>query len=1016
MQAKNQFTPKHKIIKKYYQEMREYDAQRVTHESAVRDAFKRLLFDAASARGWSFISELSERTRESIIRPDGTIRDSNGLPRGHYEAKDRRDDLNAEIKKKIARGYPLKNIIFEDTRRAVLYQDKRPALEIELERPEDLARLLNQYFEYTEPDIEEFEKAVEEFSERVPELARGLSEKIGEAHENNSEFQKAFADFFDLCKTSLNPNLSQSAVDEMLVQHLLTERLLRNIFNNSDFTRRNVIAAEVEKVVDALVSQSFNRSEYLQSLDPFYAAIENAARALADFDEKQRFINRVYERFFQGYCVRVADTHGIVYTPESIVKFMCNSVAEALQREFGQTLGGPGVTVLDPCTGTGNFIVHLMQLVSGADLAGFYRDRLFANEVMLMPYYIASLNIEHAYFERMKKYAPFEGICFVDTLDMVESKDMQFGFKTEANTERVERQQQSKITVIIGNPPYNVGQINENDNNKNRKYPLLDARVRSTYVKDSSATNKNSLFDAYVRFWRWATDRLGNRDGVVCFVTNNSFADQIAFNGMRKHLIDDFTRVYHVDLHGNVRKNPKLSGTTHNVFGIQVGVGITVAIRCKKHKKKKLFYHRVPEFWRKEEKYQWLEENKTVYDAPLRELTPDARHNWLVSEHEDEFLGFISIGNKDAKQASNDRAEAIFKTFSGGIKSNRDAVVYDFNREALAERMATFVENYNAEVDRYKRAHALENVDDFVRYDKIKWDSTLKRHLKYRKTKDFDSNYIRPSLYRPFCKNNLYFDGFFLNSIHLMHHFFPKPDSENVLIWLKVGTEWPMFALAANQIVDLLPQGGSQCFPFYVYNEDGSDRAENITDWALERFREHYSDRGIGKWDVFYYVYAMLHHPTYRERYADCLKRELPRVPFAPGFAAFARAGRELAELHLQYETLKPYPLKWKETKGAAPSFRVEKMRLSADKRSLKVNDWLTLEGVPPEAFEYRLGNRSALEWVIDQYQIKTPKGESSASDPNRLDDERYIVNLAGRVIALSLRTGEIVNALPALS
>ena len=303
-----------------------------------------------------------------------------------------------------------------------------------------------------------------------------------------------------MCRASLNPNLSQAAVDEMLVQHLLTERLFRTIFADSDFTRRNVIAAEVERVIDALVSKSFNRTEFLKSLDRFYIAIEDAARAIQDFTDKQHFLNTVYERFFQGYSVKVADTHGIVYTPQPIVDFMCASVAEVLDTEFGKPLGSPGVQILDPCTGTGNFVVNLLRRIPKPDLPRMYREQLFANEVMLLPYYIAALNIEHAYFELTGQYEPFEGLCFVDSLDMAEHAQGEFGFMTEKNTARVERQKAAPITVILGNPPYNMGQQNENDNNKNRKYDVIDKRIHDTYAADSNATLKNKLSDAYVKF------------------------------------------------------------------------------------------------------------------------------------------------------------------------------------------------------------------------------------------------------------------------------------------------------------------------------------------------------------------------------------------------------------------------------------------------------------------------------------------------------------------------------------
>jgi predicted helicase len=438
-----------------------------------------------------------------------------------------------------------------------------------------------------------------DFNTRIPDLARSLHDHLALAHRKNRPFQRAFDDFVTLCRTSLNPDLTAAQVDEMLIQHLLTERLMRRLFQNDEFTRRNVVAAQVETVIGALASANFSKAEFLRKLDPYYNAIERAGANLDHFLEKQDFLNSVYEQFFQRFSPDVADTHGIVYTPREIVDYMCNSVEDALREEFGYTLASPEVVILDPCTGTGNFIVNLLRRIPGRALDDAYRHRLFANEVMLLPYYVASLNIEHAYYARKGAYEPFPGICFADTLDMADSR--QAGLFTAENTERVQHEKDAAVTVIVGNPPYNVGQKSENENNRNRKYKEVDSRVHDTYSRDSTASSKSKLDDAYVKFFRWATDRLDGRDGIVCFVSNNGFIDQTAFDGMRKHLLADFDRIDHLDLHGNVRRNPKLSGTTHNVFGIQVGAGITLAVR-KRGVARRLRYHRVPETWAEKRK------------------------------------------------------------------------------------------------------------------------------------------------------------------------------------------------------------------------------------------------------------------------------------------------------------------------------------------------------------------------------------------------------------------------------
>ncbi|MGA3164988.1 MAG: type ISP restriction/modification enzyme [Terriglobia bacterium] len=1133
MTGHNLITPTHRSIRKYYENVAALRAQGVLNEMSVRSPFESLLQETARLKDWTFIAELSGKSGGALIRPDGTLRDRNSLPRGYWEAKDTQDDLDTEIKKKIARGYPLSNIIFEDTQTGVLFQSKQKINgPYTLGNPKELVALLNQFFSYTEPDIEGFEEAVDEFKERVPDLARGLVEKIQQAHKDNAPFQAAFEKFFDLCRTALNPNIRVEAVDEMLVQHLLTERLFRTVFNNPEFVKRNAIAAEVERVIEALVGKSFDRTEYLKSLDRFYRAIEGAARLLPDFSEKQHFLNTVYERFFQGYSVKLADTHGIVYTPQEIVNFMCASVAEVLKKEFGKSLSSPDVYIIDPCTGTGNFIVNLLRRMPGRDLPRVYREQLFANEVMLLPYYIASLNIEHAYYELTGTYEPFDGLCFVDTLDLAEGSQHQLGFMTVKNAERVARQRKTPITVVIGNPPYNIGQLNENDNNKNRKYQTLDQRVQETYVKDSTATSRTALSDPYVRFFRWATDRLQERDGVVCFVTNNGFLPGIAFDGFRKHLLTEFSTIYHFDLRGNARTTgERRRQEAGNIFHDQIrcGVGITVLVRKQPAIARAVNYHAVGAYWKAEQKAGYLASFESISAVPWKQLAPDAHGSWLIPEYSAEFDKLIPIGSKMVK-ADEPGANAVFHTYSRGVATCRDDVVYDFQNDVLCNRVREFIDAYNSEVDRYKRSGAKQPVDEFVNYNSIKWSRDLKLDLVRGKYAQFDTRKARTTLYRPFCKLFLFFDRILNEEVYQLPRILPESAglNENQIVCSTNHLQIPFSCQMTNCLPDVAVGGrNGQCFPFYVYDEDGTNRRENITDWALEQFRKHYTDKKITKWDIFYYVYGILHHPGYRAKYAENLKRELPRIPLigvaqtsvsqevcgssagqdnsrgvsgkrnsalpdSPGvilrseatknpgsaenantgvlrcaqndkdvFWAFAKAGKELARLHIDYEKVEPWPLKFIETTAVAAvsdrrpavgtpplqdasvaaslprhggvkpplrnadlkvgatiplSYRVEdKMRLAKDHRSLKVNDSLTLGGIPPETFEYRLGNRSALEWVIDQYQVTEDKHSGIRSDPNRPADPEYIVRLVGQVIRVSLETVRLVKSLPAL-
>ena len=1020
--------PTHKAVKNYYTALDQYARLGITHEGAVRSACQSLLESCARQERWSFITEYAMKgSRNKRISVDGALFDEFELPRGYWEAKDMDDDLPTEIQRKFDKGYPRDNILFQTPERAILWQYEQQVLDADLTEPVQLVEAVQTFFAYRPQPYAEWEKAVTEFKDRVPALGKKLSEVIHKARGTNPNFRTAFRDFHEKCCQSLNPNLSEAAVEEMLIQHLLTERIFRTVFDNPDFTRRNVIANEIENVIDALTSQSFSRDSFLQSLDRFYVAIERNAATLSDFSRKQTFLNTVYEQFFQGFSVKVADTHGIVYTPQPIVDFMVKSVDHILSTEFKRSLSDSGVHIIDPFVGTGNFIVRTMREISGFSLADKYRSELHCNEVMLLPYYIASMNIEHQFYETTGRYQPFEGVCLVDTFELAEEERPYLPYFTEENTRRIQEQKGAPMFVIIGNPPYNVGQVNENDNNKNREYEEIDERVRRTYADDSGATLKSQLYDPYVKAIRWASDRIG-KEGIVAFVTNSGFIDAIAFDGMRKHLAEDFDAIYILDLGGNARRGLKVSDA--NVFGIRVGVSINLFVKTKKDlpDSTRIYYHRLDELWNKRQKFDFLDARQHIGGVSWQSITPDQRFTWLTGELGADFDGFMPLASKMTKAARGAGHETIFKTYSGGVKTNRDTWAYNFSRNVLTENIKKTIDTYNTHVFKWdRRTNQKENVDSFVVYDDkaIKWSSGLKENLKRGKIAEFEEERIRPSLYRPYTKSNLYFDRVLNDRVLVFPSIFPTPTTEmqNRVIWLKVGQEWSMFALMANLISDHLPQSGSQCFPFYTYDEDGSNCHENITDWALAQFRSHYGDDTITKWDIFHYVYALLHHPEYRERYAANLKLELPRLPYAPDFWGFANAGARLAEIHVGYEDVDEYQggngapaLHFIETPDVPHDWRVDKMKLSKDKTQLKYNDYLTLDGIPSRAFDYRLGNRSALEWVIDQYRVKTDKKRSGiVNDPNREDDPQYIIRLIRKVITVSLETVSIVESLPPL-
>ena len=874
--------PTHKLVQAYYGALAQFDQHHVSRETAVRQPFLDLLRAAAGQRGWSLEPEYPmQGNRGNRIVVDAALRDAFWRVHGYWEAKDTDDDLEAEARRKFSQGYPDNNILFQAPNRALLFQSGQPALDADFTDPSRLVQVVNQFFAYTQPIHQKWDEAVADFQQQVPDLGRGLKLIIDGERKANPAFVAAFNDFAALCRASLNPNLRDEAVEEMLIQHLLTERLFRTVFKNPDFIRRNAIARQIETVLDVLFSRSYSRDEYLGSLERFYRAIEDTAATITDFSTKQKFLNTVYEKFFQGFCVKVADTHGIVYTPPPIVCFMVASVEWLLKTHFGKSLASPNVHILDPFGGTGNFTVHTMQTIPKTALPHKFAHELWVNEIMLLPYYVCCMNIEHAFFEATGQYQPFPGACLVDTFETAEKTQHEFGFMSAENTERVKRQKKAPIFVVISNPPYNAWQANENDNNKNRKYAEVDRWVADTYAADSKATNKNSLSDPYVKAIRWASERIGD-EGVVAFVTNNGFIDGIACDGMRKHLAQEFDEIYTLDLTGNVRKNPKLSGTTHNVFGIQVGVSINLFVRKKGGQRPgRIFYARTDEFWRKEQKYHFLETHENLSNIEWKQVKPDKGFNWLTEGMRKDFDNLLAIGTKE------DTDEALFGRYSCGIATSRDSWSYSYNRDQLAANVQRMIEAYNDHVSRWQRLRQKPaKLDDFIETDprRISWSRDLKADMERGRLGEFTPQKVRCALYRPFTRSWLFFDRIMNEEVYSFHSIFPTPESEaeNAVIALTgIGSEKPFMAVVSHSVCDLhLVGAGSraQCFPFYTYAEDGTGRRENITDWALEQFRRRYppapGSAPLTKWDIFYYVYAILHYPQYRGRYAANLRRE----------------------------------------------------------------------------------------------------------------------------------------------
>jgi len=1038
-----------------------------THrESVVREAFKDLLKGWGRAHDLTFVPEYEiESPAKERRYVDGALLYGLRLPFGYWEAKDERDDLDAEIELKFKRGYPQDNIIFEDSREAVLIQNRREVVRCGVDDVDKLQRLLQLFFGYERPEIAEFRKAVEQFKADLPAVCEALRGMIERAYTDNATFRAAADKFLKTARETINPSLVEADVREILIQHILTEEIFALVFPGSNYHEDNNIARELYKLEHTFFTGN-TKHQTLRALEPYYAAIRRTAGQIASHHEKQTFLKVVYENFYKVYNPKAADRLGVVYTPNEIVRFMIDSTDWLCEKHFGRNLIDRDVEILDPAAGTGTFISELLEHFRGqpAKLKHKYLEELHANEVAILPYYVANLNIEATYAAISGEYLEYPNLCFVDTLDNVAGLRRYTGQQIadlfgmgEENVERIKRQNRRKISVVIGNPPYNANQANENDNNKNREYPDIDKRIKDTYIKASTA-QKTKLYDMYARFFRWASDRIAE-NGVVAFISNRSYVDSRTFDGFRDVVAKEFNEIHIVDLGGDVRANPKLSGTKHNVFGIQTGVAIGFLVKRAKAQGCRIFYSRRPEMETAEEKLSWL--TKARLDGiEHSEIRPDAKHNWLNLTDND-FDSLLPVASKTAKVAKKPSQEkAIFKLFSLGVVTARDEWVYGFSEEQVEDKVTLLIDTYNADRKRLLGSPHDANFADKLNAT-IKWSRAVKKDLRNDVEYSISQGWFTTSLYRPFVKQSLYFSKRLNEMTYQLDRLFPTKDAINPYIACVAGARLDFSALAGNVLPNyaLYSLDPAQCFS--LYRQENGTLTDNITDWALKQFKDHYKNavtpakagdqsasasaaaksldpglrrddeqeqnapakrskaRAITKEDIFHYVYAVLHDPLYREKYAQNLKREFPRIPFYPDFWRWAEWGRALMELHIGYESVAPWPLTRTDIpdEKARKNGATPKALLKADKDlgRIVLDSETTLSGVPAQAWEYKLGNRSALEWILDQYKEKKPKDPTIRERFNTYrfaDYKDKVVDLIARVTRVSVETQLIVEGM----
>ena len=807
--------PTYPYIDRYHRELAELiEFGGVDNEENIRPAFQNCL-SAYCAEHFERLVLVPELRSDRSNKPDGTVRDSLRMTRGLWEAKDTHDDLDREIRNKLSQGYSGDNILFEDSRTAVLFQDQQEVLRTDMTDPAALHELIRKFLDYELPEIQEFRSARQQFKTDLPNVLERLRETVVEAEADNPRYQEAARIFLELCHQSISPNVSNDQVKEMLIQHILTKDIFLRVFDEDQFHRENNVARQL----DALEGTFFTgdvRRQAIDRLRSYYGAIGRAADDIAGYGEKQQFTKGIYEDFYQAYNPGAADRLGVVYTPNEGVDFIIRGTDWLLQKHFGKTLADKNVNILDPATGTGTFVTNLMSHLPADRLGYKYLNEIYANEVEILPYYIANLNIEYTYKELTGRYEGFPNLCFVDTLDNMDWKgasgaavqrqtSLNLGGVSEENWIRVQEQNEQPISVIVGNPPYNANQQNENDNNKNREYPAIDRRIRETYIKESTA-QKTKQYDMYKRFIRWASDRLED-DGIIGFVSNSAFLDARQDDGFRYVVAEEFNELWVVDLKGNARTSgERRRQEGGSVFDdkIRVGVAVYFLVRRKGLDGFKVFYNAVGDYAKAHDKVDYLTD-QTLDGFDFAEITPDGKYNWL-NQSDSGFEQLRPLANRETKLAKSTGAEqAVFRLYSLGVVTNRDDWVYDFDPDNLGRKVRAFINSY----EETRAMHGGKEVDNAALGTSIKWTRDLKRQLRVDMPNVFDRTSICQTLYRPYTKKQLYFHQRLNEMQYQIPLVFPSggPGQNKIICVSGTSSSKPFQALATDEVVTVQSRG-----------------------------------------------------------------------------------------------------------------------------------------------------------------------------------------------------------------
>jgi predicted helicase len=897
----------------------------------------------------------------------------------------------------------------------------------------------------------------EQWAKNVAEIAERQMERIKRLIKEDDKHKKAFSEFLEGLQKNINPSISEKEAVDMLSQHIITKPVFEALFEGYSFVKNNPISQSMQKMLDLLEEQTLEKDA--ESLQKFYESVKMRAEGIDNAEGKQKIIIELYDKFFKTAFPKLVEKLGIVYTPVEVVDFIIHSVNDVLKEEFGRSISDENIHILDPFTGTGTFITRLLQsgLISKEDLLRKYAKELHANEIVLLAYYIAAVNIENAYHDLLDEgaeYKSFDGICLTDTFQLGETdaSTKLFSDMFPQNSKRVEQQKKAPLRIIIGNPPYSRGQEDANDDAQNQSYEMLENRISETYALENTSTLSRDLYNSYMKAFRWSSDRLDKDGGIVAFITGSGFIDKGSYLGFRKSLEKEFSSIYVFNLRGGIRGRSKEDARREgqNVFDIMTGVAITILVKKPNSSGlAKIHYQEIEDYLNQKEKLEFIANKSSLNGLDLAIIKPNDKGDW-INQRSDVFESLITI---NPTKNYNPKSKSFFLVNPVGVGTNRDDWAMNYSSYQVERNMNNMIGFYNQQVQGFhnsiqnnngfhsEKQNVKENIfNKFISKDltKIKWTRKLRNNGINNIGYNFNKNYLLNSIYRPFNKQHLYYHNPFVESPGIFNKIFPSNEHKNLIITLPGnGGRKSFCSLMINQIPNLNNyDGGTQCFPLYYYEKretnspslfdeaGGSEyiQRDGVSDFILSRAIAIYGNR-VSKEDIFYYVYGVLHSQDYRNTFANDLKKMLPRIPLVDeprDFWKFSKAGRELAELHINYESVPPSD---EVTVIGAESgnFKVNKIKhLSKDQKdTILYNGSITIKDIPEKAYQYVVNGKSAIEWILDRYQVKTHKDSGITNNPNdwadEVDNPRYILDLLLSIITVSVKTVDIVYDLPEL-